>query len=77
MKWRSYNNQQKLLALVGGCVLMGAAVILLNMWGIEIGSELMGKILGTVLLVALTAAILIAIMSNMRDEKKDKDNYFN
>ncbi len=77
MKWGEYTGQQKLLVVVASCVIAVGFFVLLEIWGIKIGDEFIGKIIGTCLLITVVAAILIAIMSNMRDAKKDKDNFFN
>ncbi|MFO0388425.1 MAG: hypothetical protein ACK502_01705 [Alphaproteobacteria bacterium] len=77
MKWSAYSGQQKLLVVVAASVLAVAFFVLLDIWGIQINDELMGRIVGTALVIGVVAAILIAIMSNMRDSKKDNDNFFN
>lgn len=77
MKWKSYNGQQKLLVVVGACVVIAAFFVLLKVWGINLADGLMGKIFGTALVIALACGILIGVASNIHDEKKDKDNFFN
>ncbi|MGE3713744.1 MAG: hypothetical protein AB7F82_04350 [Alphaproteobacteria bacterium] len=77
MSFKSLNSQQKLLALVAVCVMIAALIVLLKIWGINLNDEFFGKLLGTLAVVGLAAGILFAIMSNIRDEKKDKDNFFN
>lgn len=65
-----------LLYTVIGCVLLGAAITILQMWTMMFEWSAFIKILGTLGIVLLVAGFLLVVKSDFGDHKKLKDENY-
>lgn len=76
--WNKFSLQQKLLSVVAIAILVPAFLFILQVWGLNIGNEIMAKVVVTCTVVGVVVALMSVIVSQMKEEKKDdKDNFFN
>jgi hypothetical protein len=69
------NIQRALTYLLIALAIAGAAVIILNIWGVDMG-ELFYRLLGTIGVLALLAGFLLAVKSDFSEHKRLKDDNF-
>ena len=70
------NWQRALVFSLTAFVLIGAAIIILAIWGVVFDGELLFKILATLGILILVVGFLIVVRSDFSDHKRLKDENF-
>lgn len=64
------------LKIILGCVLIGAALIIAQIWGFSLPEDISFKIIGTLCVVAVVAGLVAIIKSDLGSKKDLKDNNY-
>ena len=71
------NASNILIKLISALVILGGAIVILQIWGVDIFSwDLFLKIIGTLGVVILVLGFLIVVRSDFSDHKKLKDDNY-
>ncbi len=64
-----------LILIIIGLAIMGASLIILQIWGVDLG-ELLYKLLATIGVLILLAGFLLVVKSDFGEHKRLKDQNF-
>lgn len=64
------------LKIILGCVLIGAVLVLAQIWGVVLSAELFTKILMTLGIIIVVSGLVLIIKSDLGNAKDLKDNNY-
>ncbi len=69
------NLHRALIYFIIGLAVTGAALVILQIWGVDLG-DLLYKLLATIGVLILLAGFLLVVKSDFGEHKRLKDNNF-
>ena len=69
------NLHRSLIYIVIGLAITGATLVILQIWGVDLG-ELLYKLLATIGILILLAGFLLVVKSDFAEHKRLKDQNF-
>lgn len=69
------NLHRALIIFIIGLAVTGAALVILQIWGVDLG-DLLYKLLATIGVLILLAGFLLVVKSDFGEHKRLKDNNF-
>ncbi|MGB1077796.1 MAG: hypothetical protein ACPG05_05760 [Bdellovibrionales bacterium] len=71
------NASNILIKLISALVILGGAIVVLQIWGVDVLSwEMFLKVMGTLGVVIVVLGFLIVVRSDFSDHKKLKDDNY-